>query len=539
LEIGDNLVEFGVGHFGEDWTLEGDSSRLVDTTILGNLLGSKNVVTSDHANEDTSVLASADGLGDQVTNRIHDTDNTDENEVVLRGVLQGDFAIEVLVSKSEGTETLGSKSFDSLREIGAHFVGKRLDLAILSQHSCAELEDHLRSTLGIDTVRTIQELLLFIFLTLLGGLLGLLGLLLGFGGGRLGGRLAILTERDDSRHTLTGRGEGIELLDYDGITGLLVVTTELVVENEKSALSFVTNEFHGLTWDVRDSGGGVNGNAFSEKVVDGLGELLLGRNLVKLTTRDPSLDDSHSVLSQGTGLVGANVGSTTHGLASLQVTDKVLVVHHLAHGVGERDCDGKGKTLRDSDDNNGDGNNEVLKDTSKLGPLPRLVGDFVDDPVDSEDDEDENGNTSSDLTDQNGERVKLLLKRCLLRLLLELGESLTPLRVHTNCNNDHTANTISDLASREHEGILLLGLADGIRLTSDTRLIDVKIEARNEETVGRDLTSGAQDDDITSKNIVVVNLLLDLGTNNGDLKVVLLFVKFSELLIFRVVVSGL
>jgi len=65
-------------------TLKGDTVlRVEDAAVLGDLLGSQHVVSSNHANGDTSTLASLDGFRDLRTEGILDTDEGNEGELLL------------------------------------------------------------------------------------------------------------------------------------------------------------------------------------------------------------------------------------------------------------------------------------------------------------------------------------------------------------------------------------------------------------------------------------------------------------------------
>jgi hypothetical protein len=49
--------------------------------------------------------------------------------------------------------------------------------------------------------------------------------------------------------------------------------------------------------------------------------------------------DGHEVLGQGTGFIGANVISTTHGFAGLKISDQVVLLFHFSDRVGEGNGD--------------------------------------------------------------------------------------------------------------------------------------------------------------------------------------------------------
>jgi hypothetical protein len=78
------------------------------------------------------------------------------------------------------------------------------------------------------------------------------------------------------------------------------------------------------------------------------------------------LNPSHFILGQGTGLIGTDVVSSTHNLTSHELFDEVLVFKHFLNRVSKREHDGKRKTFRDSDYNNGNTGNDVSEPLSNV-----------------------------------------------------------------------------------------------------------------------------------------------------------------------------
>lgn len=89
---------------------------------------------------------------------------------------------------------------------------------------------------------------------------------------------------------------------------------------------------------------------------------------------EPELGDLHLVKSQGTCLVGANVGGTSHDLTGGELFHVILILEHFALGVGERNHDGEGQTFGDSDDDNGDTDNDVINpELEVLGEVAAII----------------------------------------------------------------------------------------------------------------------------------------------------------------------
>jgi len=70
--------------------------------------------------------------------------------------------------------------------------------------------------------------------------------------------------------------------------------------------------------------------------------------------------DRHSVLGEGTGLIGANARCGTEGLNRLQVLDQHHLLGHTLGSKGQGHCDSGEETLRDVSDNDTDGKDEHI-----------------------------------------------------------------------------------------------------------------------------------------------------------------------------------
>lgn|ERR1719162_1864938 len=68
----------------------------------------------------------------------------------------------------------------------------------------------------------------------------------------------------------------------------------------------------------------------------------------------------HLVHGQGSGLVRADVVSSTHDLTGGKTLDVVLVFQHSLDGDGERDHNSEWESFWNGNDNNGNSNDEVV-----------------------------------------------------------------------------------------------------------------------------------------------------------------------------------
>jgi len=79
----------------------------------------------------------------------------------------------------------------------------------------------------------------------------------------------------------------------------------------------------------------------------------------------PNFSYLHLVKCQRTCLIRADIGGSSHDLASSQFLDIVLVFEHHSLRIGEREHDSKRKTFRDSYDNDSYSNSEEFDPLKK------------------------------------------------------------------------------------------------------------------------------------------------------------------------------
>jgi hypothetical protein len=167
------LLLLKLGQVSELRALHDETVGLEDTTLTSNRLGSDLVVSSNHADDDSSLLAKLDSFGNAFTERILDTNDTDKGHVVkeilernlgatlnLASILRGPCR-EVLVADSNGSKRPLGVALDEvvdgvdviLRHRGERVIGGRVaeDLATLGQ-------DDFGGTLDVETGAAIGKL---------------------------------------------------------------------------------------------------------------------------------------------------------------------------------------------------------------------------------------------------------------------------------------------------------------------------------------------------------------------------------------------
>ena len=262
-----------------------------------------------------------------------------------------------------------------------------------------------------------------------------------------------------------------------------------------------------------DSGNGGNGRNRGRH---------LRRKQTKVFLSDIHAHDSHSVCGQRPSFVGADGGSTSHGLARVQVAHKIIVGHHFLHRKCKRNGHSKGKTLGNSNNEHGNGGDEKMnKFVPVLAVAPALIPGILHAKVD---DKPQNKNAKSherhkqpDLANQLCQIVQLLLQnanRGILLSLFHLHRRLARDRVWTNSKDKALAIAGNNLASTENErrflhrpvlsklGVVFLHV---IRLSCHGRLAAHDIGTSQVEAIGWNLVTSFQvkhvaDTDVVDRN---------------------------------------
>mmetsp|Transcript_27125 Transcript_27125/g.42203 ORF Transcript_27125/g.42203 Transcript_27125/m.42203 type:complete len:264 (-) Transcript_27125:1317-2108(-) len=206
LQVRDNTINLSIRHLGENRPLDGKTSLSENSSLLSDFLSSGDVVTSNHTDDDTSVLATKDSIRDLLTDRITNTDNSQHGQILLRGV---DLHLGVVVrhmpaSETKSTETPLSEAFDVLQKLTLHVLCQGNLLPITTHHANAAFQHNLRGTFAVQTVSR--------------------------------------SRGNHTAHLFPGGREGIHLGDLSVLSDLLIVVPTKVGEHQQSALGLVSNE---------------------------------------------------------------------------------------------------------------------------------------------------------------------------------------------------------------------------------------------------------------------------------------------------------
>jgi len=93
-----------------------------------------------------------------------------------------------------------------------------------------------------------------------------------------------------------------------------------------------------------------------------------------LVNTNVDVGHSHHIHCECSGLIRANVVGTAHDLARSKLLHEILIDEHLSHREGKCDHDCKRKSLRDSDDNNGDSDEKISQPLDEVLLEVMLLG---------------------------------------------------------------------------------------------------------------------------------------------------------------------
>eukprot|EP00760_Papus_ankaliazontas_P018468 PhM_4_TR17504/c0_g2_i1/m.976 len=316
----------------------------VDTGLLGDADGSRFVVSRDHAHKNTSGLAAGNGSLDLRAKGILNTQKSDKGESNL-GLLCGEgigagtgvlgSGEDVGVRNTDRAKTVLGKLVDGVDD-GALGVGIEVALKTIDHYLLAILQNHLAGTLNMYA--------------------------------------HLVTFAEAGRHALLGAGERERVCgtivagaDFEGLEvhllkedkHCLLCLIALILELALGTLRhlLVSCGVNGKALEHELDLGGVLSLDVAEDVGVAMG--IAGQFICALA--NVRLHHRHFVLGECARLVGANGSGTAHRLASSQVTDEVVLLHHLLHAVGKRDRHGQWKPLGHGDDDDSDGGCQHLQ----------------------------------------------------------------------------------------------------------------------------------------------------------------------------------
>lgn len=478
--------------------------RVQDHGLDSNCLGGIDVITSDHADSDSSFLDSGNSSGYFSSDGILNADNADENVFLLQlnvlntgrvfilavGLLlflhffiivpiTALTLLHILVGDGDGPEGVHGVSCDLTCDLFSVGVGNRDDVAFFIQTLVALLKDDFGSSLQLssDTV-------------------------------------AILTVAlGEGSHSLSAGGEveGVEAVSLGLVLGSHLLDDFVFV----SIVATLDQVDHGLIGGRGSLERHVAADSFSEffnkfLVKTHFTEILFSRDLQwllgdrvyhegdavgflldsdsrfnrQIFARE-HFDNFHDIVSESAGFVRADVVSASHDFAGSELLHITLVFQHLDDRVGESNHDSQGKTLRDSHDDNHDTDSEVGEPlanvldeaavviTAAVG-LALLSAEKVDlsseqtfpDEANHESVESEESKDSSELTNVKGDFIELVVEGSLVIFLLKLGLDETKGGVVTDNNGDHLSFSRGDRASGLDDRGRKRVLADSSSLSS-------------------------------------------------------------------------
>ncbi|KAJ9479954.1 hypothetical protein PHBOTO_003733 [Pseudozyma hubeiensis] len=601
LQSRNHLEHVDAVELAENGTLHDDTSGRVDTTLGRDRFGSEDVVTGAHLDLNTCTTAGLDGVSDTWSKRVLDSGDSDQSEILSeRGVLDvavlvtvgvlGRERFEITVNKRESSKGLVGESGDGGVDLFELGIVELLDLDAVRvglgdfDVTGAETCEHFTGTLEVDTestfgaldddthglafraegdhlhhLGTLSRCAVVLPLELLGHLeQGSLGLgahesafLLLLGGGRhllgfeQGGKTVLLD--GDSR---VGGGVFVGVVLLGLLEGGRVDGDAVVEKSLKRRADRVVKL--GLLDDA--SLGGRTG------IVLGLDTLAVGLETVgelEVDT-DAACNYAHLVLSQGTGLVGADDTGVGHGLTGAEETHKQVHVGHSLGSESQGERDGKRQTFGHGDDNDGDGDDENIDEILRL-VVGRAAGFLceVDEEADHEGGEEDDTGGGTEPSDKISETVELGLQRSVLSVAAEREHKLAVETGGADGDDDVLADTFEHLGAGNEEAVAILGLlvvaaslvdigdafvvgdlANHVGFTSSARLVALDVVTTEEDAVaGNNLTrfelEDVTDDDVVDRHESGLSLAQDL-----DITLFLLGVELLELAFLLIVVDG-
>ncbi|GKT79636.1 LOW QUALITY PROTEIN: unnamed protein product [Colletotrichum tofieldiae] len=597
VEIG-SLLDNGLGKgVWQDTEVLGD-----DADLLCDSLGGLGVITSKHVNLDTGGRTFGDRRLGLATGRVVDASQTEKSEslfnfgaqcvLLLLGVfslLGGEPSVPVAVADSQHTLALGSQVVHLVEDFFLELLGE-LNLVVAEADVAAQVQDSLNSTLGEDqAVLGAPDIGSLVGLrevvddghALNGTVKGELGKLLP--AETLEGLLSKLeTMREDLKGNLGRLASGLPL-------GLLLIVANggQVAKGGRQQESLEAGRHLGLVLglgllggllvlqlllgnvELENSGGTLLVVVALRSLLNllflllelGVSDSALGRvvgalriaNGVGVGEGQPGLADNHGTLSQGSGLVGANVGDTTESFEGRKISDNDVGFSHDRdgdnHGNGEDTIsvleDLRNKRFRNDGNTERDGVNDNLASDVELvsgehddgqddGTTEQNVSQSSEFPLQrgtlSETKELADGIIDTLGETNNGLALAVLLvvhgAAGLASLLLSGGGDLSHLGLHAGSDDDATATAladnsggIGDVKTITNTDLALLGgelvgagdrdvglgdLVDGLSLTGQGLLVARQVHSLKDSHIGGHGVAHLEQDDVTRNDFGTV-----------------------------------
>ena len=228
----------------------------------------------------------------------------------------------------------------------------------------------------------------------------------------------------------------------------------------------------------------------------------IGDQLRFVHAHGPCLGQSHAVLGQSAGLVGADDGSAAQRFHSRQSSDQRIFLHHTLHTDGQHNGHDGRQTLGNGGNRQRNGSHEDLQGRDLVGK--------------SNHKDDGAGRQRND-TQILAHLSQLLLQGSLgIGLAIQQIGDLAHFRVHTGGSDHRSSRTVGNGAAGEdhigpvadgrifcHFGFRILFAGNG--LTGQCRLLGFKARALEQTAVRRHKVAGFQTDDIAGNQLRCIN----------------------------------
>ena len=243
------------------------------------------------------------------------------------------------------------------------------------------------------------------------------------------------------------------------------------------------------------------------------GRVTDSRDLV-LALNGPQVIDSHLVLGEGAGLIGADNARRAQSLNGAELLHQGVALAHALNGHGERQRDRGQQALGNKGDDHAQGEDERRRQTVVHKQHVKQ--------------EEHDAHAHGEQRDLLGQAVKLALQGAfgVLHVLREAGD-LAKLSCHADLRDDHAAVALGNRSAGEYEvrrlgsGEIGLeygvgGLSHRIGFSRERRLIDLQVGSAHNATICRDLIALGQDHDIAGNEVLGKYLGLLAVANHAD-----------------------